>query len=65
MLMNDKIIFDRYYSAQTKGIMAHCILRLRHIFIRVKAFIVMLVPARFSYSLLSRALRGAQKLAVN
>ena len=64
MLMDDKNIFDRFYSAQTKEIMAHCILRLRHVFIRVKAFILMLVAAKFIYSL-SRALRGVQKLAVN
>ena len=41
MLMNDKIIFDRYYcinSAETKEIMVHSILQPHHIFIRVKAF---------------------------
>ena len=46
MLMNDKIIFDRYYcinSAQTKEIMVHCILQPHHIFIPVKVFTLMLV----------------------
>ena len=53
MLMNDKIIFDRYYcinSAETKEIrcknernMVHYILQLHHIFIRVKALVFMLV----------------------
>ena len=41
MLMNDKIIFDRYYSinsATTKEIMVHYILQARHIFIHIKAF---------------------------
>ena len=45
--MNDKIIFDRDYcinSAETKEIIAHYILQPHHIFIRVKAFVVMLVP---------------------
>ena len=47
MLMNDKIIFDCYYSinsSQTKEMMAHYILQLHQIFIGVKAFILMLVP---------------------
>ena len=52
MLMNDKIIFDRYYcinSAETKEIrcrneryMVHYILQPHYIFIRVKAFVFML-----------------------
>ena len=45
MLMNDKIIFDRYYcikSAQTNEIMVHYILQPHHIFIRV--ILNMLVP---------------------
>ena len=49
MLMNDKIIFDGYYcinSAQTKEMVVHYILQPRHIFIRVKAFILMLVSGR-------------------
>ena len=47
MLMNGKKIFDHYYcinSAQTEEIMAYNILQSRHIFIHVKAFILMLVP---------------------
>ena len=47
MLMNDKIIFDRYYcisSPQTKEIMVHYSLQPCHIFICVKAFILVLVP---------------------
>ena len=47
MLMNDKIIFDHYYcinSVQTKKIMVHYILQPHHVFIRVKVFILMLVP---------------------
>ena len=46
MLMNDKIIFDRYYcihSAQTKEIVVHYILQPHNIFIRVKAFNFMLI----------------------
>ena len=53
MLINDKIIFNRYYcinSAETKEIrcrnkrnMAYYILQPHHIFIRVKAFVFMLV----------------------
>ena len=53
MLMNDKIIFDRYYcinSAKTKEIrcrsernMVHYILQPHHIFIPVEAFVFMLV----------------------
>ena len=61
MLMNDKIISDRYYcikSAETKEMMVHYILQPRHIFIRVKAFDFMLVPGELS--LLACALRGAQ-----
>ena len=53
MLMNDKIIFDRYYcinSAEMKEIrcknernMVHYILQPHHIFIRVKALVFMLI----------------------
>ena len=46
MLMNCKIIFDHNYcinSKQTKEIMVQYILQPCHIFIRVKAFILMLV----------------------
>ena len=56
MLMNDKIIFDCYYcidSAQTKEIMVHYILQPHHIFIRVKAFIFMLVPGVLQFLIIS------------
>ena len=49
MLMNNKIIFVRYYcinSEQTKKIMPYYILQPCHIFKCVKAFILMLVPGR-------------------
>ena len=49
MLMNDKIIFDHYYciySAQTKEMMVHYILQPCHIFICVKALILMLLHSR-------------------
>ena len=54
MLMNDKIISDRYYcinSAQTKEIMVHYVLQLGLTFIRIKALILMLVTGELSYSL--------------
>ena len=70
MLMNDKIIFDRYYcinSAETKEIscrnernMVHYILQPHHIFIRVKLSFLCSFRADFSFSLLARALRGAR-----
>ena len=56
MLMNDKIIFDRYYSinsAETKEIMVHYILQSHHIFICVKAFVFMLVPGRLQFLIIS------------
>ena len=56
MLMNDKIIFDRYYcinSARTKEIMVHYILQPHHIFIRVKTFIFMLVPGGLQFLIIS------------
>ena len=56
MLTNDNIIFDRYFcinSAETKEIMAHYILQPRHIFIRVKAFVVMLVPDGLQFLIIS------------
>ena len=56
MLMNDKIIFDRYYcinSAEMKEIMAHYILQHHHIFIRVKAFVVMLVLGGLQFLIIS------------
>ena len=59
MLMNDKIIFDRYFcinSAETKEIrcrnernMVHYILQPHHIFIRVKALVFMLVPGGLEF----------------
>ena len=56
MLMNDKIIFYRYHcinSAKTEQIMVHYILQPCHIFIRVKAFILILAPGAFRFSLLA------------
>ena len=63
MLMNDKIIFDSYYcinSAETKEIwcrnekiMVHYILQQNHIFIRVKAFVFMLVPGGLQFLITS------------
>ena len=56
MLRNDKFIFDCYYcinSAQTKEIMVQFILEPRHIFIRVKAFILCSLRVDFSFSLLA------------
>ena len=59
MLMNDKIIFDRYYcinSAEMKEIrcrnernMVHYILQPHHIFIRVKAFVFMLITGGLQF----------------
>ena len=56
MLMNDKIIFDRYYfinSAETKEIMVHYILHPHHIFIRVKVFVLMLFLGRLQFLIIS------------
>ena len=63
MLMNDKIIFDCYHcinSAETKEIwcrnernMVHYILQPHHIFIRVKAFVFMLVPGGLQFLITS------------
>ena len=60
MLMNDKIIFDRYYcinsaetSAETKRNMVHYILQPHHIFIRVNAFFFMLVPGGLQFLITS------------
>ena len=63
MLMNDKIIFDRYYcmnSAETKEIrcknernMVHYILQPRHIFIHVKTFVFVLVPGGLQFLITS------------
>ena len=59
MLMNDKIIFDCFYcinSAETKEIndrnkrnMVHYISQPHHIFIRIKAFVFMLVPGGIQF----------------
>ena len=69
MFMNDKIIFDHYYcinSAETKEIrcrnernMVYCILQPHHIFIRVEAFVFILVPGGLQFLILARALCGA------
>ena len=63
MLLNDKIIFDRYYcinSAEMNKIrcrnernMVHYILQPHHIFIRVKAFVFMLVPGELQFLITS------------
>ena len=63
MLMNDKIIFDRYYcinSAETKEIKCrnernnvHYILQPQHIFIRVIASVFMLVPGGLKFVITS------------
>ena len=56
MLMNDKIIFDRFYyrnSAETKEITVRYILQSHHIFIRVKAFVFMLVQGGFQFLIIS------------
>ena len=63
MLMDGKIIFDRYYcinSAETIEIrcrnernMLHYILQPHHIFIRVKAFVFMLVPGGLQFLITS------------
>ena len=56
MLMNGKIIFELYYcinSAETKEKMAHYILLPHHIFISVKAFVVMLVPGGLQFLIIS------------
>ena len=56
MIMNDKNIFDRYCcinSAETKEIMAHCILQPHHIFIRVIAIVGMLVPGGLQFLIIS------------
>ena len=53
MLMNDKIIFDRISSAETKEIMVHFILQPHHIFIRVKAFVFMLLTGGLQFLIIS------------
>ena len=52
MLLNDKIISDRYYcknSAKTKEIKVQYILQPNHIFICIKAFKFMLVPGGLQF----------------
>ena len=56
MLINDKNIFDRYNrinSAQRKELMVPYILQPRHIFIRAKAFVFMLVPGGHQFVIIS------------
>ena len=63
MLINDKIILDRYYcinSAETEEIRCrnerntvHYILQPHHIFIHVKAFVFMLVPGGLQFLITS------------
>ena len=58
MLMNDKIIFDRYYcinSAETEKIMMHYIFQPRQIFIRVKklSFLCSFVPGGRKFLIIS------------
>ena len=68
MLMNEKIIFGRYYCinfAQMKEIMVDYILQPHHNFIRVKTYIFMLVPGGPPHLIiiLARALRRARERA--
>ena len=56
MLMNGKVIFDRYYcmnSTKTKEIMVRYILQPHHIFIGVKVFTLMLVPGGLQLLIIS------------
>ena len=56
MLINDKIIFDRYYCincTETKEIMVHYILQPHHTFIHVKAFVFMIVPGGLQFLITS------------
>ena len=56
MLIYDKNIFDCYYcinSAETKEIIVHYILQPHHIFICVKAFVLMLVLDRLQFLITS------------
>ena len=68
MFMNDKIIFDRYYcinSAQTKEIMVHYIFQHRHIFMHIKAFILMLVPVRLQLLIFSTCFAWHPVMSIN
>ena len=63
MLMNDKIIFDSYYcinstetkekNVQTRKKYDALFLQPHHNFIRVKAFIFMLIPGRLEFLIIS------------
>ena len=66
MLMNEKIIFDRYYCinfAETKEIMVQYILQPHNIFIHVKAFVFMLVLGGLQFLIISTS-RGWGKTIV-
>ena len=68
MLMNDKIIFDRYYrinSSQTKEIMVHYILQPHHIFIRIKVFILMCVPGVLQLLIISMCYAWCPETSIN
>ena len=69
MLMNDKIIFDRYYcinSAQTKEIMLQFILQPdQFFFIRVKAFIFMRVLGRLLFLFISMCFAWCRVMSIS
>ena len=68
MLMNDKIIFDRDYcinSAKTKEITVHYILQPHHVFIRVKGFILMLVPGELQLLIISTCFAWRPLTSIN
>ena len=75
MVMNDKIIFDRYYcinSAETKEIryrnernVMHYILQPHHIFIRVKAFVFMLVSGGLQFLISSTCFAWRQVTSIS
>ena len=68
MLMNDKIIFDRYYcinSAKTNEKMVHYILQPHHVFIRVKVFIIMLVPGGLQLLIISTCFAWRPVTSIN
>ena len=75
MLMNDKIIFDRYYcinSAETKEIKCrnernnvHYILQPQHIFIRVIASVFMLVPGGLQFVITSTCFACRQVTSIS
>ena len=69
MLMNDKIIFDRYYcinSAKKKELMMYYILQPHHVFIgRVKVFILMFVPARLQLLIISMCFAWCPVTSIN